>query len=127
MPSGLKLVCVDDEPLVLTWLARTLERAGHEVRSFADPREARRYLLDEASAIDCVICDQSMPFVTGPELANELAERGDSPPILLVSGYAPNTSSPMPANVRALLPKPLAAETLLSALARAVSAPVSSR
>ncbi len=121
-PSALKLVCIDDEPLVLNWLKRTLEGAGHEVRTFGDPREARQYLLNGTSAVDCVICDQTMPFLTGTELASELAERRGSLPILLVSGYGA-TSSPLPANVRARLPKPLAARTLLAELARAVSGP----
>jgi DNA-binding NtrC family response regulator len=107
---------------VLTWLTRTLEGAGHEVRTFADPREARAYLLSGANKVDCVICDQTMPFLTGTELAGELAERNGSLPILLVSGYAPG-DSPLPANVRARLPKPLAVQALLSALARAVSVP----
>ncbi|HWO12556.1 MAG TPA: PAS domain S-box protein, partial [Polyangiaceae bacterium] len=116
-PRALRLVCIDDEPLVLNWYKRTLERAGHQVRAFLDPLEARGYLLGAGRQTDCVVCDQSMPFLTGTELAAQLAERPDSPPILLVSGYAALGEAPTP-NVRARLSKPLAAETLLSALAR---------
>jgi two-component system cell cycle sensor histidine kinase/response regulator CckA len=120
---ALKLVCIDDEPLVLSWLVRTLERAGHKVRTFADPREARRYLFEASESVDCVICDETMPFLTGSELAGELAERAAAVPIVLISGYAPSTDKPLPANVRARLPKPLAAAALLSALAGALSEP----
>jgi two-component system, cell cycle sensor histidine kinase and response regulator CckA len=115
---ALKLACIDDEPLVLNWLARTLKQAGHEVRTFSDPRDARRELLGRVWVPDCVICDETMPFLTGTELAAELATCANSPPILLVSGYAPVTEAPPPPNVRARLPKPLSAETLLAALAR---------
>jgi two-component system cell cycle sensor histidine kinase/response regulator CckA len=116
----LKLVCVDDDPLVLSWFTRTLERAGHEVRGFSDPREARRYLLTAEAHADCVICDENMPFLTGTALAAELAEHGDSPPIVLVSGNIVAGADASTPNVRARLSKPLAPDALLSTLARVV-------
>ena len=117
---ALKLVCIDDEPLVLAWLARTLERAGHQVRAFSDPLEARRYLLGSDGATDCVICDQNMPLLMGTELAAQLAAHPGAPPFVLVSGYTSTGVEAAPANVRMRLSKPLAAEALLSALARVV-------
>jgi signal transduction histidine kinase len=117
---ALRLVCIDDEPLVLSWFTRTLERAGHQVRGFADPLEARRYLLASEEHTDCVICDENMPFLTGTALAAELVAHGDSPPVVLVSGNmvaGPDAQIP---NVRARLSKPLATEALLAALARVV-------
>jgi two-component system, cell cycle sensor histidine kinase and response regulator CckA len=119
-PRALKLVCIDDDPLVLSWFTRTLARAGHRVRAFSDPLEARRCLLASEEDTDCVICDENMPFLTGTGLAAQLAEHGGSPPIVLVSGNmvaGPDARTP---NVRARLSKPLTTEVLLAALARVV-------
>jgi DNA-binding NtrC family response regulator len=118
---ALKLACIDDEPLVLSWLVRALERAGHEVVAFSDPLEARRYLLGGQAAVDCVICDENMPFLTGTALAAQLAERSGAPPVVLISGYAAVGLDATTPNVRARLSKPLAAEALLEALERVVS------
>jgi len=120
-PRVLQLVCIDDEPLVLNWFARTLQQAGHRVRTFNDPLEARRYLLDSTQHTDCVICDENMPFLTGTELAAQLAERGASPPILLVSGYTASALEARTPNVHERLSKPLTADALLSALRSAVT------
>jgi signal transduction histidine kinase len=118
---ALSLVCIDDEPLVLNWFARTLTEVGHRVRTFSDPLEARRYLLEAARDTDCIICDENMPFLTGTELAAQLAEQPDSPPFLLVSGYAPAALAAGTPNVYARLSKPLGTDALLSACTRAVS------
>jgi PAS domain S-box-containing protein len=121
-PRVLDLVCIDDEPLVLSWFARTLQQAGHRVHTFTDPLEARRYLLDATHRADCVVCDEKMPFLTGTELAAQLAERAGSPPILLVSGYTASALEAPTPSVHARLSKPLTAETLLSAVTSAVTA-----
>ena len=91
------------------------------MRTFGDPLEARRYLLDETHHVDCVICDENMPFLTGTGLAAQLAERAGSPPILLVSGYTASSLEARTPNVHARLSKPLTAETLLSAVTSAVA------
>ncbi|NUP05365.1 MAG: PAS domain S-box protein [Polyangiaceae bacterium] len=60
------IVVVDDEPLVAAALA-TMLRPMHEVSVFSNPREALARLLS-TPAVDVVLCDLSMPELTGMEL-----------------------------------------------------------
>lgn len=118
--QALRLVCVDDQSLVLRWLTQTLERAGHTVRAFDDPSEAARFLEAHATDVDCVISDETMPGLTGTELARRLQERAPSLPVLLVSGYALVQAGAVPENVKKRLPKPIDAASLLEAVRGAV-------
>lgn len=67
---NLRVIVVDDEPLVARALARMLS-AEHAVEVLASPKElARRAQAGERW--DVVLCDLIMPEMTGMELAREL-------------------------------------------------------
>jgi len=69
----MKFYVVDDDPDLLTLLARVLIKAGHEVQTCASSRAA----LAEIPALrpDCVITDLMMPEMDGFELTRELRRR----------------------------------------------------
>ena len=77
---------VDDEPDVLTAIARLMKSAGYKPVTFASPRE----FLDQQSndAHGCVVLDLSMPGLNGLELQQALARKGISLPIVFLSGRA---------------------------------------
>ena len=60
------ILAVDDEPEVLSNLARELRAEGHRVHTLFDADEASRYVAREP--FDVVICDYDMPAVNGLEL-----------------------------------------------------------
>ena len=61
------VMLIDDEPFVLTTMARLL-RDGHDVVTLSDPRDAALILLDVGRDFDLVVCDLMMPHLTGMEL-----------------------------------------------------------
>jgi signal transduction histidine kinase len=70
---ALRIVLIDDEPLVARSLARLLH--DHEVEIFNDPQQARDRLLDPSQpSIDAVLCDKHMGCCSGPELQAMVAE-----------------------------------------------------
>ena len=68
-----KFYLVDDDPEVLTLLARVLEDAGHRVQTSASSVAALKEI--PASRPDCVITDIMMPVMDGFELTRELRRR----------------------------------------------------
>jgi len=69
-PRRGRVLIIDDERLILRSLTRVLEKE-HDVVGCLDPREALKLLLEGAD-FDLVLCDLSMPYVTGAAIYREL-------------------------------------------------------
>ncbi|WP_244639256.1 response regulator [Aureimonas endophytica] len=77
---------VDDDALVAMSLVSLLEDLGHHVVEATSGRQALGHLEDGA-AIDLVITDQSMPGMTGTDLARQIAAIRPGLPVMLATGY----------------------------------------
>ena len=69
-------------------LSEFLTAMGYVSRVYSDALEARRNLLADLHRIDLVLTDQTMPGLTGLELARELLRHRPDLPILLCTGYS---------------------------------------
>jgi CheY-like chemotaxis protein len=123
LPARMRVLVVDDEPLVRRLSRRMLEHAGYEVHEAADAREAIA-MLAESGGFDVVVSDLQMPM-DGEALGAHLASQSSQIPILFVSGWVES-----PARVSALGPmlaKPfseaLLIDTVRQVLARNAQAP----
>jgi two-component system, OmpR family, alkaline phosphatase synthesis response regulator PhoP len=65
-----KVLAVDDEPNIIRLIRVNLERAGYEVISAGDGREALKKLAAERP--DLVILDVRMPYMNGLETLKEI-------------------------------------------------------
>jgi CheY-like chemotaxis protein/anti-sigma regulatory factor (Ser/Thr protein kinase) len=82
-PLPLRVMYVDDETALVSLLSRVLNRMGHRVTAFTDPREALRAFTENPRDFDVVVTDLAMPHVSGLDLARQLrAVRGDLPMVL---------------------------------------------
>jgi PAS domain S-box-containing protein len=86
---ALRVLCVDDDTLVLMNTTAMLEELGHEVIEAHSGAQALD--LFEREPVDLVITDHAMPKMTGSELAQALRARRPEVPILLATGYAERT------------------------------------
>ncbi|MBF0611281.1 MAG: PAS domain S-box protein [Magnetococcales bacterium] len=86
--GGERVVLVDDEPLVLELGKQILGRLGYEVVTFADPLLALDYYTRQPWSIDLVITDQTMPNLTGAELAQRMLEQRRELPLILCTGFS---------------------------------------
>jgi len=110
---------VDDDPRVLTSLARLLGAKGYDVRP---AKSADEFLQShDPSVPGCAILDLSMPRIDGLKLQQVLAHDGVQRPIIFLSG-----TGDIPATVRAMragavdfLTKPVHKEQLFQAISRA--------
>jgi CheY-like chemotaxis protein len=82
----LRILAVDDDPLVLENTSAMLGELGHEVLTASAGRDALKILRDES--IDLLITDYAMPGMTGEELARCILADRPRFAILMVSGYA---------------------------------------
>ena len=73
MSAPVRILIVDDVPIVLTSLRRVLERAGFRVEA-ADSGPAALSLLGREE-VDVVVSDFMMPGMNGIELLRAVAER----------------------------------------------------
>lgn len=112
----MKVLVVDDEPLLVKSLRRLLVREGHEVLTAGDGQQALELLA--AEQVDVVLSDVRMPVMDGVTLVRQLRERRERPPpVVLLTGYADLSDAELRcAGAVAVLGKPVEVETLFAAL-----------
>jgi FixJ family two-component response regulator len=112
---------VDDDPSASKGVSRLLASAGYRCEAFAS---AIDFLAREpVESPSCIVLDLMMPGMSGLELQHELLERGQSTPIVFVTGRGD-----VPSSVRAMkngavdfLLKPFDGEQLLAAVGGAIA------
>lgn len=98
----LRILVVDDDPMVCMAIEVYLERHGFEV-VLADGGEAGLSKLGD-SAFDLMIVDIFMPHMRGFESIRVFHERAPTTPLVAMSGYAfANLDSPAPDFLRMTL------------------------
>lgn len=118
--TGQRVLVVDDEPGVRSFVASTLGEAGYVVSSAADPGEALR-LLTTAPAPDLLLTDFSMPAMTGLELAERARMAHADLRVLIISGWADADTLEKSAARPRLLRKPFDERVLLEAVRSALA------
>jgi PAS domain S-box-containing protein len=120
--KGERVLVVDDEEPLLAVTCESLRRLGYEPTGFADAQAALTEFEREPGRYDAVLTDEVMPDFTGTQLATVLLGRRANLPIILVSGYVGTVIAELAtsAGVREILKKPVHAQELASALARAL-------
>lgn len=116
-----KILCVDDDPVVLSLQRALLEAAGFSVITARDASEAIRGFSVELP--DAVVIDYSICGTNGAALAKQLRRIDENVPLILNSGSMeiPVQDSTL---FDRLLPKGLAASSLVNVLREMFSLPV---
>lgn len=83
-----RILLVDDEDILLKIGQQMLEHLGYRVTSVSSSLDAIECFQRQPQAFDLVITDQTMPKMTGADLAVALLEIRQDIPIILCSGYA---------------------------------------
>ncbi|MDQ3128597.1 MAG: response regulator [Chloroflexota bacterium] len=80
------VLCVDDEPTVLTLMARLLQKLGCDVTTASGPIEALERF--DAERFDLVVTDIRMPGMDGHAFLTEIRTRDPEIPVVVASGNA---------------------------------------
>jgi two-component system, cell cycle sensor histidine kinase and response regulator CckA len=121
--AGRRILVVEDEEVVRTLLARTLDRLGYAVETAEDPSIALPMLRERGDEFALVISDMVMPHSSGAEFARRVAEWKPELPFIFMSGYTEDVV-PEANATGSFLQKPFTSEvlaaTVLEALERSV-------
>jgi signal transduction histidine kinase/CheY-like chemotaxis protein len=122
--QGQTVMVVDDEPALVGFLEETLGELGYEPAGFVASAAALAALADEPARFDLVLTDETMPDMTGLELAREIRRLRPDLPVILMSGHssAALAERAHAEGVVAVLRKPLAGADIAEALERALQA-----
>lgn len=113
------VLVVEDDPAILIDAASIFEEAGVPVLSFDNADDALAHIYERPDDVSAIFTDLQMPGrMDGLLLAEIVGRHWPRVRVLLTSGRV-QPMSKLPGNVR-FIPKPWAAEQVLSALAPAV-------
>ncbi|WP_461211323.1 PAS domain-containing hybrid sensor histidine kinase/response regulator [Desulfocurvus sp. DL9XJH121] len=120
--AGGRALFVDDEPELAAIGAEMLQSLGFSAEAATDPLAALALFQDKPEAFDLVVTDQSMPGLSGTDLAKRMLEAREDLAVVLCSGYSEGLS---PDKTRALgigafLQKPFMRDDLTRAVRRAL-------
>jgi two-component system, cell cycle response regulator CpdR len=116
-----RILLAEDDDSLRGFLARALERAGHEVTACADGDEAATY-LDEPW--DLLLTDIVMPGLDGIEVARQAAARHPGLRIMFITGFAAvalAAGEKAPAGAK-VLSKPIHLREIVSEVERMIAA-----
>jgi nitrogen-specific signal transduction histidine kinase/ActR/RegA family two-component response regulator len=120
--NGETVMIVDDERALVALAEETLAALGYEPAGFGSSVAALQAFRAEPGRFDLVLTDETMPDLSGVELAHEIRGLRPELPIVLMSGYsgAQLSERAHAAGVEEVLRKPLVARDIAEALRRAL-------
>ncbi len=120
-----RVLVVDDERAVGGFIAELLAMHDYAVVVESDALRALAQLRNAPHDFDIVITDQTMPQLSGAQLAVAALALRPELPVILISGYSAIIDAEQAAclGVRSFLHKPIKADVLLQAVYDALAAP----
>jgi signal transduction histidine kinase/ActR/RegA family two-component response regulator len=123
--SRLRLLVIDDDPILLQSLRESLEASGHVVTAANAGQagiDAFQAALDHGQTFAAVITDLGMPRIDGRTVAAAVKESSPSTPVIMLTGWGHRLAAEgdLPPHVDRLLSKPPRLRELREALAECV-------
>lgn len=84
-PPKLRVLIVEDEPLLRWALSETLAAAGHTVIAADDAASALRAVDDAATTLDAILLDYRLPGANGLGLLAQLRQRAPASPVVVMT------------------------------------------
>jgi signal transduction histidine kinase/CheY-like chemotaxis protein len=119
IPQGReRILVVDDDPVQMEIAGQQLKLLGYTVSMFTDSSEALRYFLEHPQSVDIVITDQTMPKISGTNLAEEMLRIRPDLPIIICTGFGDNVFEEKihAMGIRGYLMKPISIMELATAI-----------
>ncbi len=123
VPTGRERVLfVDDEETLIEMGQVILEELGYQVTVTNDSLEALALFRADPSRYDLIITDQTMPDMTGIELAREVLTLKRGTPVILCTGFSHvvDSDSAQAAGIKAFAVKPLTKKEIAHTIRKAL-------
>ena len=114
-----RVMVVDDEASIVGFMTVLLENLGCQVTGLTSSTKALQMFQNDPGCVDLVITDQTMPELTGVELARGMLACRPDIPIILSTGYSNviDDEAVRTAGIRRFLMKPVPARVLADVVA----------
>jgi PAS domain S-box-containing protein len=122
-PKGTeRILFVDDEDIQVRAMNKLLEHLGYRVVGLTDACKALEMFRRHPGAIDLAIMDQTMPRLSGGELAREILRIRPDLPVILCTGYSEtlNEEQALTVGIRAFIMKPFSVQEIAEGIRRAL-------
>lgn len=115
-----RILLVDDEPTIVAMLTRGLQSMGYKVEGHTDSTQALSAFTAAPESYDILLTDQTMPRLTGLELARSTMQLRPNFPVILATGFSDtvNEQIAQEAGVRQFLLKPASPKTIAEHIRR---------
>jgi CheY-like chemotaxis protein len=127
VPTRLRILIVDDDPLLIKSLRDILETDGHQIvtaNAGQDGIDAFLKGLEDHEPFAAVITDLGMPHVDGRQVAAAIKKASPATPVILLTGWGQRlvAEGDIPPNVDRVLNKPPKLRELRETLAECLAA-----
>ena len=122
--AGEHILFVDDEEVLVRLAKQLLERMGYRVTACNSSAAALDVFRSDPNAFDVIVSDQTMPGITGQQLATKVRKiRGDIP-IIIATGFSEMLTPERckAAGIHTVLNKPIISRDLSQAVREALEA-----
>jgi two-component system, cell cycle sensor histidine kinase and response regulator CckA len=115
--QSVRVLVVDDEAAVRTFVARVLREAGYDAAVAADGPEALG-IAEQQASFDLFVIDVNMPGMRGDELARRLRQHNRDAKVLYFTGFSDRLFEERPVlwEGEAFVEKPATRKALLEAV-----------
>ncbi|WP_300668696.1 PAS domain S-box protein [Desulfoluna sp.] len=115
-----KILFVDDEEELVNFSSEILRQLGYDVVAETSSLRAHRLFMEAPEAFDLVITDQTMPEMTGYDLAREMLVLRPDLPVVLCTGFSSSTleEEALRSGIRCFMKKPIGARQLADLVSR---------
>ncbi|HSI58477.1 MAG TPA: response regulator, partial [Ideonella sp.] len=122
-PASLRVLLIDDDPIILKSLGDTLGQDGHTITVASGGQagiDAVHAARNAGRPFDAVITDLGMPHVDGRRVAAAVKEADAATPVIMLTGWGQRLAADgeIPAHVDQMLAKPPKLQALRAALAQ---------
>jgi CheY-like chemotaxis protein len=115
LPKGTEnILFIDDEETLALLGERTLASLGYTIFPMTESLQALEAFREDPSRYDLVITDQTMPRLTGSELAKEMLKIRPDIPIILCTGHSSiiNAEKAKATGIKSFLMKPVSKKVM---------------
>src|SRR5262249_48318246 len=112
-PRRLRILVVEDDPMVRVALTAQLSSQGHTVQSASNGLEGLDTFM--SGRFDLVFTDRAMREMGGDQRATTIKQVAPGKPVIMLTGFGDlmNVRGEQPADVDAVLSKPVTLDSLL--------------
>ncbi len=117
-----RILFVDDETTLAEMAGEMLEKLGYSISVLSSSVDALSLFRENPEEFDLLLTDQTMPDMSGLELAREVLQLRPDLPVILYTGYSAtiNGQEAKQIGIREFLMKPLSMSVLAEAVRKAL-------